>query len=107
MNNLIHPDFSRAGKSAVGELSIQNPHKQYPLKDRSLKVLEGINLGIGAGEFVSIVGSGACGKSTILRRAVGLDAEYQGRIYLKGEWLDESPRPRPVESVRNAIADAG
>jgi ABC-type nitrate/sulfonate/bicarbonate transport system ATPase subunit len=48
-------------------------------------VLEGINLTVKPGEFVSIVGASGCGKSTLLRLIVGLDDEYNGEIRLDGE----------------------
>lgn len=96
MSNLIHPDFSRASKSSLGELNIQSLHKAYPLKDRSLKVLDDINLTIQAGEFVSIVGPSGCGKSTILRLVVGLDNEYQGRIALDGKPITSTSTDRGI-----------
>jgi sulfonate transport system ATP-binding protein len=68
-----------------GTLSIQQVGKHYQVKDEKLHVLEGINLDIQPGEFISIVGSSGCGKSTLLRLIIGLEDDYQGNILLDGE----------------------
>lgn len=47
-----------------------------------MTVLDGINLNIEQGEFISIVGSSGCGKSTLLRLIAGLDQDYDGEILL-------------------------
>ncbi|MGA7157626.1 MAG: ABC transporter ATP-binding protein [Acidobacteriaceae bacterium] len=47
-------------------------------------VLEGINLSIGRGEFVSIIGPSGCGKSTLLKLVAGLSACSQGEIQVDG-----------------------
>lgn len=43
-------------------------------------VLDGVELTIGTGEFVSIIGKSGCGKSTLLRLVGGLDAASEGTI---------------------------
>jgi peptide/nickel transport system ATP-binding protein len=54
--------------------------------------VEGVNLEIGRGEIVSLVGESGCGKSTIARAMVGLVA-HSGKIELAGDTLDKSARP--------------
>ncbi|MBW7900745.1 MAG: ATP-binding cassette domain-containing protein [Rhodocyclaceae bacterium] len=48
------------------------------------QVLHGLDLDIGAGEFVAIVGRSGCGKSTLLRLLAGLDEISGGGIALDG-----------------------
>jgi len=68
--------------ASTGALTIRGLNKAYPLKGKHVPVLEGIDLDIRPGEFVSILGASGCGKSTLLRLIVGLDQDYQGQILL-------------------------
>ena len=61
---------------------------KYVIKDFSFKVFEG--------EFLTILGSSGCGKTTVLRMISGLEMVSGGKIYLDGEdvtHLDASKRP--------------
>jgi NitT/TauT family transport system ATP-binding protein len=46
--------------------------------------LKDINLTLGDGEFVSIVGASGCGKTTLLRIIGGLEEKYEGELRLNG-----------------------
>ncbi len=70
---------------ARGALTINGLSKRFTIQGKPLPVLEGIDLALRPGEFVSIVGASGCGKSTLLRLIVGLDTEYSGEIRLDGE----------------------
>jgi NitT/TauT family transport system ATP-binding protein len=50
----------------------------------SKKVLSGVDLEIGAGEFVSLVGQTGCGKSTLLRLILAEEAPTSGRVLVEG-----------------------
>lgn len=51
---------------------------------RTLQVLDGIDLDIPAGQFVSLVGQSGCGKSTILRLLAGLEHPWKGEVRVGG-----------------------
>ncbi|MDQ0570503.1 sulfonate transport system ATP-binding protein [Variovorax paradoxus] len=81
------------------ELDIRGLGKRYANTQASageLQVLEGIDLHVPAGRFVSIVGASGCGKSTLLRLILGLDAQYEGQILLDGEPISGTGRERGI-----------
>ena len=47
--------------------------------------MEGVDLAVNAGEFVSLIGASGCGKSTLLRAVMGLQALSAGSIELSVE----------------------
>ena len=54
------------------------------LRASSYEVLNGVNLKINEGEFVTIVGPSGCGKSTLLNIIAGLDRPDSGSIIIRG-----------------------
>jgi NitT/TauT family transport system ATP-binding protein/sulfonate transport system ATP-binding protein len=61
-------------------------------KDNRIEALFDINLSVNRGEFVSIIGSSGCGKTTLLRLIAGLDKPESGNITLDGIEID-APDP--------------
>ena len=47
-------------------IKIENLSKIFITEDVQTKALNGINLTINSGEFISIIGPSGCGKSTLL-----------------------------------------
>ena len=64
-------DFSQLGKT-------------YPTPAGPQKVVEGFELKIAKGEFVSVIGHSGCGKSTVLSMVAGLTGITEGVIVLDG-----------------------
>lgn len=65
-------------------LEIKQLHKSYPIGDSSLHVLKGIDLSVGEGEMVAIMGSSGSGKSTLLNIIGMLDEADSGEYILDG-----------------------
>ena len=80
----------------TGTLTIEHLSKQFKLEDRTISVLENINLAVTPGEFVSIIGTSGCGKTTLLRLIVGLGGEYQGNIFLDGKRITKPSIDRGI-----------
>ena len=64
-------------------------NKTYKLGSLDVEVLKDINLTIGSGEFVSIMGPSGSGKSTLLYLIGGLDKPTSGSVKIKGSELSD------------------
>lgn len=83
-------------------LTIEKIQKSF-VNDRkeNVKVLDGINLNVKKGSFVSIVGPSGCGKSTLLYLVAGLDKADSGEIRVDGD-LVTKPGPERVVVFQEA-----
>jgi len=70
---------------AASSLVIEGLNKNYKVNGGEIIALQGIDLAIREGEFVSIVGSSGCGKSTLLRIIAGLENGYSGDVRIGGK----------------------
>ena len=67
----------------------------------SSHVLHGVDIAIGRGETVGLLGRNGMGKSTLIRTLLGHVAQRDGRITLFGE---DASRAKPHEVARRGIA---
>ena len=64
------------------------------------RILDGLNLDIHDKEFVTLLGSSGCGKTTTLRLIAGFLEPTSGKVLLKGEDITGvPPYKRPVNTV--------
>ncbi|MGO1414672.1 MAG: ABC transporter ATP-binding protein [Microbacterium gubbeenense] len=56
----------------------------FSSKRSHVSALEGINLNVEQGEFVTIAGPSGCGKSTLLKAVAGLTLPTTGSVHLRG-----------------------
>jgi NitT/TauT family transport system ATP-binding protein/sulfonate transport system ATP-binding protein len=75
-------------------LVIQGVGKSFQTRSGTVTALDGIDLEIQPGEFVSLVGPSGCGKSTLLRLAAGLDTPSTGQLSLLGRAIHGPDRRR-------------
>ncbi len=67
------------------ELEIRGLTKVFHSNGGATLALDHVDLDIRRGEFVSIVGTSGCGKTTLLRIMAGLEGEYSGEARLEGK----------------------
>jgi sulfonate transport system ATP-binding protein len=97
-----------------GQLRIDGVSKSFRVSGSPLRVLNGLDLSVEPGGFLTIVGASGCGKSTLLRLIAGLETDFDGSVMLDGErvWapsLDrglvfQEPRLFPWLTVTQNIA---
>jgi nitrate/nitrite transport system ATP-binding protein len=81
----------------AGLISVDAVTQVFPLDDGGRYVaLQGINLDIAAGEFVSLIGHSGCGKSTLLNLLAGLDQASEGGILMNGRQVTDPGPDRMV-----------
>jgi lipoprotein-releasing system ATP-binding protein len=69
-------------------LNAVNLHKTYRRDAVKVPVLQGLDLEVSQGEFLSVVGASGSGKSTLLHLLGTIDAPDEGQIHLDGKRID-------------------
>jgi nitrate/nitrite transport system ATP-binding protein len=70
--------------------------KTYPVRAGTLTVVDGFDLKMDRGEFVSLIGHSGCGKSTVLAMAAGLSEVNGGGIVVDGREVHAAGPDRAV-----------
>ncbi len=69
------------------------------------RALQGLSAEVGAGEFVTVIGSNGAGKSTLLNCLTGDVAPTAGRIVIDGTDVSRWPAPRRAALVARVFQD--
>ncbi len=70
-------------------LKTRNLKKHYAQSEHLVKALDGVDIDIKKGEFVSIVGKSGSGKSTLLHMLGGLDNQTSGEVIIDNTSLSK------------------
>ncbi len=85
----------------MATLSLSNVQKQFG----SFQALRDVNLEIGSGEFICLLGGSGCGKTTLLRIIAGLEDATSGSLRLGDDNLADVPcHKRNVGMVFQSLA---
>jgi ABC-type nitrate/sulfonate/bicarbonate transport system ATPase subunit len=69
---------------STDKIRVDDVTKSFPADDGRLLVLDGLDLTIADGEFVSIIGPSGCGKSTLFNVLAGLELPDGGSVTVHG-----------------------
>ena len=82
-------------------LELRNLHRDFG----TVKALDGIEIQLGEGEFLSLLGPSGCGKTTALRLVAGFDRPNEGRIVVDGKDVTNvAPNKRDMGMVFQAYS---
>ncbi|MEL6965248.1 MAG: ATP-binding cassette domain-containing protein, partial [Pseudomonadota bacterium] len=73
----------------MSTVTVTNLQKSYDGRP----VIEGLDLDVRSGSFVTIVGASGCGKSTFLRLLLGQEMPTRGQVLVDGDPLPAEPSP--------------
>ena len=82
------PDaYAKAAHSPIERRYVEfsDVRKVYPTPKGPLTVVDGFDLKMNRGEFVTLIGHSGCGKSTVLSMVAGLNAITSGGVILDGK----------------------
>ena len=84
-------------------IQLENVYKGFGKKDGRVEVIQGINLEVQQGEFVSIMGKSGAGKSTLLNIIGGMLTIEQGAYYYRGNRLETQNAKKLMEFRRKEV----
>ncbi len=90
--------YLRAAETPIEEryLDFSQLKKVYPTPKGPLTVVDGFDLKMKKGEFVTLIGHSGCGKSTVLSMVAGLNPITEGAIVLDGTHVLQAGPDRAV-----------
>ena len=90
--------YERAAHSAktARYVEFSDVKKIYPTPKGPLTVVDGFNLKMEKGEFITLIGHSGCGKSTVLSMAASLNPISQGAVVLDGKHVAGAGPERAV-----------
>jgi iron(III) transport system ATP-binding protein len=66
-------------------LRVVDLRKTFPIGSESARALRGVDVEVAVGEFFTLLGPSACGKSTLLRCVAGLERPDEGEIWINDQ----------------------
>src|SRR5580658_7886938 len=89
-------DATSATAVAPAHIDARNIVVDFLVQGRRQRVLNGINLAVPKGSFVSLIGPSGCGKSTLLKVLAGLITPTEGQVTVDGIPPREAAKRRVI-----------
>ncbi len=77
-------------------LELKNIVKKYRIGNEIITALDGVDLAVEAGEFIVILGTSGCGKTTLLNIAAGLEKPTRGEVVFRGVTISKLKEKKTV-----------
>ena len=84
-------------------IEIKDLNVNFDSEDKSIRALENINLTVEKNEFICVMGTSGCGKTTLLNVIAGFIKPSKGKILLKGKTIDNPGPDRAVVFQDDAV----
>jgi peptide/nickel transport system ATP-binding protein len=99
------PNELSAPPGRATALAISDVSKQYPLggSRRVVQANEQVSFAVGKGEIMGLVGESGCGKSSLARMVVGLEAATSGSIRFADDELAQVPAKKRAKDMLQSI----
>ncbi|QAU36006.1 ABC transporter ATP-binding protein [Janthinobacterium sp. 17J80-10] len=69
----------------VGHLEVRELHIEFPGKKDTVRAVDGVEIEVASGEFISVIGPSGCGKSTLLNAVAGFVQPTSGSVNIDGK----------------------
>jgi peptide/nickel transport system ATP-binding protein len=82
-------------------LEVADVHVTFQSSRGPVRAVDGVDLTVGHGEVVALVGESGCGKTTLIRSVLGLESTSSGTISFRGD--DVSGSARSLRKLRQRV----
>jgi putative tryptophan/tyrosine transport system ATP-binding protein len=86
-------------------LEVADVHVRFPAAGSDVLALDGLNLRLGRGEFVTIIGANGAGKTTLVNVIAGAVSPNRGGVALGGRDLRKVPEHRRARESARVFAN--
>ncbi|MFG0251829.1 MAG: ABC transporter ATP-binding protein [Phycisphaerales bacterium JB038] len=91
------------GKAPQPILELRQVHRTFHVGEVDVRVLKGVDMTVGDGEFLCLVGPSGSGKSTVLNLIGGIDRPTSGEVLFQGASLAQLSNKQLTQYRRNTI----
>ncbi|MCC7427399.1 MAG: ATP-binding cassette domain-containing protein [Alphaproteobacteria bacterium] len=83
-------------------LELRGLARHFAVRGGTLRALDGVDLALNPGETLGIVGESGCGKTTLAKTVIGLQAPTAGEVLLEGQPI-AALKGGPLKAVRRRM----